>query len=265
MKKIIPTFLIPIFLILSLIIFVSGPISAQEPEPSPPKGTDPLPTTQNTEPPPVPIDRALLPKIEPQLLKKLLTADVPVSFIVYLNTTADLSAAIASNNLIGPASEADRLAKRTAIVNTLQQTAQDSQAGVLQQLNNPAPAGGLSGQSQNAATDIRPLWIVNAVAAKGNLEIVLELAARPDVAIIRLDKKTQLSHPVNSPNLFHPSSFILHPSSFIPLPSPEWGVAKIRANLVHDALGLDGSGVAVATIDSGVDWQHPALQAQYRG
>ncbi|MFC1974817.1 S8 family serine peptidase [Chloroflexota bacterium] len=260
MKKVIPAFLISVFLILSLTIFVSGPISAQEPDSPPAKGTDPLPATQDTEPPPIQIDRTLLPKIEPQLLKKLLTEDDPVSFIVYLNTTADLSAAVSSDTLIGPSSEADRLARRTAIVNTLQQTARDSQAGVLQQLNNPSPAGGLSGQSQSTATDVRPLWIVNAVAAKGNLETILELAARPDVTIIRLDKKIQLN----------PSSLPLHPSSLaeqglIPHSSPEWGVAKIRADLVHNALGIDGSGVVVANIDSGVDWQHPALQAQYRG
>jgi subtilisin family serine protease len=259
MKKVIPALIISLFLLIILTIFVSGPISAQEPESPPPKGADPLPSTQDNELPPVQIDRALLPKIEPQLLKKLLTEDDAISFIVYLNTTADLSAAASSDTLIGPSSEADRLARRTAIVNTLQQTARDSQTGVLQQLNNPPAITGQSGQRQPAAaTEVRPLWIINAVAAKGKLETVLELAARPDVAVIRLDKKIQL-------NPLAGQGFIPSPSSFIPHTSPEWGVAKIRANLVHDALGIDGSGVVVANIDSGVDWQHPALKTKYRG
>jgi uncharacterized repeat protein (TIGR01451 family) len=257
MRKIIPAFLISISLLLTLAIFVSWPISAQEPDTPPPKGVEEPPPTQEPAPPPISIDRALLPKIEPQLLKKLLTEDDPTPFIVYLKATTDLSAAVTSAPpAIGALGEPDRLARRTAIVNALQQTARDSQAGVLQQLHNPPPAGDLSGQSQSvAATDIRSLWIVNAVAAKGDLETVLALAARSDVAVIRLDKEIQLSHPeIRNSQLSIPN-----------LQSPEWGVAKIRADLVHNALGIDGSGVVVANIDSGVDWQHPALQAKYRG
>ena len=91
------------------------------------------------------------------------------------------------------------------------------------------------------------------MAAKGSLQTVLALAARPDVKIVRLDKKVQLAEPSRL-QFQAPLS-----------QSPEWGVAKIRANLVHNALNIDGSGVVVANIDSGVDWQHPALQTKYRG
>ncbi|TDE01490.1 S8 family serine peptidase [Jiangella asiatica] len=38
-----------------------------------------------------------------------------------------------------------------------------------------------------------------------------------------------------------------------------WGVDRIGADRVHDELGIDGSGVRVATIDSGVDIGHPDL------
>ena len=97
MRKVIPAFLISIFLLLTLMIFVSGPISAQEPDIPPPKGVEELPPTQNSDSPlPISIDRALLPKIEPRLLKKLLTESEPVPFIVYLKATTDLSAAVVS-------------------------------------------------------------------------------------------------------------------------------------------------------------------------
>ncbi|MBN1218589.1 MAG: S8 family serine peptidase [Anaerolineae bacterium] len=262
MKRVTPAFLISIFLLISFIIFAAGPILAQEPDSSSTKGADPLPVAQPDEPalPPAQIDRTLLPKIEPQLLKKLLSQDEPVPFLVYLNSTADLSAALAAAGM-GAQGEPDRLAQRMVVVNALQQTARHSQAGVLQQLTNPASVG-ISGQS---AADIRPLWIVNAVAAKGNLPTVLALATRPDVAIVRLDKEIRLSRPVNPPLSFQPSSFQSHPSALIPHSSPEWGIAKIRADLVHNALGINGAGVVVANIDTGVDWQHALLQTKYRG
>ena len=30
-------------------------------------------------------------------------------------------------------------------------------------------------------------------------------------------------------------------------------------------MGIDGSGTVVASIDTGVQWDHPALKEQYRG
>ena len=44
-----------------------------------------------------------------------------------------------------------------------------------------------------------------------------------------------------------------------------WGVERIRADQVWNGLGINGSGIVVANIDSGVDWQHPSLRARYRG
>ncbi len=264
MRKLIATCLISIALLLVLALLVSGPISAQAPDSPPAKGPEPTPAAPKTEPltPPLQIDQALLPKIEPQLLKKLVEAgDEPAPFVVYLKAKADLAAAVPTAPLTTQG-QPDIVARRTTIVNALQQTARDSQAGVLQVLSTPS-AGGVSGQS-TATTDIRPLWIVNAVAAKGTLETVLTLAARPDVEIIRLDKTIQLTRP-QSP-IPNPQSPISNPQSPNPNPqSPEWNVARIRADLVHNALGINGSGVVVANVDTGVDWQHPALQSKYRG
>ncbi|MCC7352885.1 MAG: S8 family serine peptidase [Anaerolineae bacterium] len=45
----------------------------------------------------------------------------------------------------------------------------------------------------------------------------------------------------------------------------EWNIARVRADRVWTALGIDGNGVVVANIDSGVDGQHPALARRYRG
>ncbi|WP_205327170.1 S8 family serine peptidase [Glycomyces sp. YM15] len=47
--------------------------------------------------------------------------------------------------------------------------------------------------------------------------------------------------------------------------SAGWGVADINAPAVWDQLGVTGEGVVVASIDSGVQYDHPALVNQYRG
>ena len=236
-RRLIPSILLAMVLLASLLL-AAGPSAAQKP--------DPPPDTADNGPALPPIDRALLPKIEPQLLKALAeNYPEPVPFIAHLTTKADLSAAIAAQG------DPDPVARRAAIVNTLQQTAQSSQADLLQTLQ--APVATQSGQAVTAV-NVKPLWIVNAVAAAAPLEMVQVLAARPDVEIVRLDKQLHLTRPALEPD-----------ASGTAQTTPEWGISKIRADLVQNALGIDGSGVVVANIDSGVDWLHPDLQSQYRG
>nr|NIV38297.1 S8 family serine peptidase [Anaerolineae bacterium] len=45
----------------------------------------------------------------------------------------------------------------------------------------------------------------------------------------------------------------------------QWNITQIRADLAWSILDLNGSGVTVGIMDTGVDWQHPSLEAQYRG
>ena len=45
----------------------------------------------------------------------------------------------------------------------------------------------------------------------------------------------------------------------------EWGIANINADDVWDQFGARGEGITVANIDTGVQFDHPALVQQYRG
>ena len=45
----------------------------------------------------------------------------------------------------------------------------------------------------------------------------------------------------------------------------EWGIANINADDVWSTHGVTGEGIVVGNIDTGAQFDHPALVAQYRG
>ena len=44
----------------------------------------------------------------------------------------------------------------------------------------------------------------------------------------------------------------------------EWNITRVGADQAWD-LGYDGTGAVVGSLDSGVDWTHPALKNHWRG
>ncbi len=201
-------------------------------------------------------DKALL-KIEPSLLKEVTQArDGEITYLVYLEETAPLAAAQAERN---------RLARRRGVVSTLQETAARTQRGIKAYLEQQKAIGKVK--------DYTPYWIFNGLAVTSGGETLLDLAARPEVERIRADHKHQIQNPklkVQTSSLQYPISNIQPPTSNLQPPTSnfqpvEWNIAQIRADLVWEALGIDGTGVVVASMDTGVDWQHPALMTRYRG
>ncbi|VAW34852.1 Copper binding protein, plastocyanin/azurin family [hydrothermal vent metagenome] len=179
--------------------------------------------------------------IAPELLEALADG-AAVRFIADMATTADLSK-IATV----PTGE------HTAVLDTLQQTAVSSQAAPLNAFNNLAKAG--------AVTAVRPLWIVNSIAASGNLTAVLAIANTSGVRQVRLDIVVDIINPSSSP-----TATLLAPTvAVVTGPVASWGIQQINAPSVWHGLGIDGGGVTVAIMDTGVDWQHPDLAENYRG
>lgn len=101
-------------------------------------------------------------------------------------------------------------------------------------------------QSRNAKK-IHSFSIFNGVAATVPAWVVHELARHRGVASIRLDE-----------TLSEPS-----PQSGSAAP-PEWNLTTIRAPELW-ALGYTGAGTVVASMDTGVDAQHPDLASRWRG
>ncbi|HIC87928.1 MAG TPA: DUF11 domain-containing protein [Anaerolineae bacterium] len=188
-----------------------------------------------TAAPPVPLGHGT--SIEPQLLKEL-AAEGKATFLVYLKEQPlpELSVATIART--------DKLERRQAVFQSLRDVAERSQTDLRAFLTKAQLAG--------RASDITPLWIINAVAVTGDETLLRALARRPDVARIMSNHVYRLEPP-------------LRQAAPDAVGGTTWNVQRLRADQVWADFGIDGNGVVVATIDTGVEWTHPALLHAYRG
>jgi len=187
-------------------------------------------------------------KIEPQLLKEFIEGDLGSgsamvsgvgsgarrTFLVHLGERADLRAA----KLMARGSE-----RREAVVTELKETASRSQGPILSVLK--------SRLAEGRVEQIQNFWVFNGMAVTADLATMLELARRPDVEMIRANH----THYLSTERI----------ATAAMSQGPEWNVEQIRADDVWQSYGITGEGIVVANMDTGVDWQHPALQRKYRG
>jgi subtilisin family serine protease len=177
-------------------------------------------------------------RIDTQLLVDFQrSTDGRADFMVYLRDQADLSAAYTIT---------DWAERGEYVYRTLVDWAANRQGDMRRQLS----ARGLTYQ---------PFWAVNAVLVHGALADAQLLAGRDDVALVRANHAAALSPEPATPAV---------PTTCSPdQPSNTicWHLRKMRVDRVWRELGVDGRGVIVATIDTGVSYSHPALSASYRG
>ena len=135
--------------------------------------------------------------------------------------------------------------RRAAVVARLQAAAATSQERLVPLL--------LRLKKSGSVQEFQSFWIYNGLAVQGNRAALMALAAHDDVLSIRPDRWQKWITPEETTLTGAEQAGV------------NWGVARIRADQVWSALGIDGTGVVVATIDTGVDWRHPTLQPAYRG
>lgn len=139
-----------------------------------------------------------------------------------------------------------KLMQRSAVVSELKATSIESQQTVLQFLEQEAAAG-------NAA-DIKSFYIVNAIAVTATKEVAEKVATFAEVEKV-LPNETRQLFTTKTEEAAAPSAETAN---------VEWNIERVKAPEVWD-MGIDGSGTVVASIDTGVQWDHPALKEKYRG
>lgn len=168
-------------------------------------------------------------------LREQIVANGQGQYLVYLKEQADLSAAYGIS---------DWTTRGQYVYQTLWDMATKSQVGLVTYLN-----------SQQTAGDVvayRSFYIVNAVMVTSGVETLDSLATRPDIAKIEASKTFSIPEPIILEAPLAPQAI-------------EWGVTKIGAPQVWSTYGTTGEGVVVANIDTGVQYNHPAVVNQYRG
>ena len=169
-------------------------------------------------------------KVSPMVLRDTAHGHT-TSFLVILSSRADLSPAAALSG---------KVAKGRFVFDTLRAEADRTQAPIKALLD-------------RMGASYRSHWAVNLLRVTGGRDVVDALAARPDVASI-----------VPNPWI---KSTVLPTAPARPAVAPagiEWNVSRVKAPKAW-ARGFTGQGIVLGVIDTGQQWDHPALKTHYRG
>ncbi|MEU6842087.1 S8 family serine peptidase [Streptomyces sp. NPDC046716] len=109
-------------------------------------------------------------------------------------------------------------------------------------------------------------WIANTVKVTGDQALVDELAKRSDVKSIVKEQTFKLdAGETSNTKVTKTPTKAGTDSSASGDDTPEWGVSDIKADQVWNQYDDRGEGIVIASVDSGVQYDHPDLVDNYRG
>lgn len=118
-----------------------------------------------------------------------------------------------------------------------------------------------------SVTEYQSYYIVNAVhAIITSKELIKQIAELPNVEKITPNNKIELVEPVEDDEEPETASYSVRNSIFEPdEKNIEWGVSMVHADKVWDDFHINGEGVTVGIIDTGVNYNLPAIQKAFKG
>jgi serine protease AprX len=162
-------------------------------------------------------------KLDQRLGQAFQSGDM-ITFIVTMKQQTDMSR-------VGGAT---RAARQQGVIRALQATSNATQRQILNLLK--------VRQAQGLVESYSSFWVFNGLSVTATVDVLNELAKRPDVSTISADDLQII--PVLGPA--EPNVSIVNAPSL-------WG------------MGYQGQGIVVASMDSGVDVNHPDLSMRWRG
>lgn len=183
-------------------------------------------------------------QVSDYLQGQLRTAQGPVSFLIILREQVDAKATLARAQL----RTGERTAKASLLYRELTTTAQRSQAPLRAWL-------------AQQGIPYRAFYLVNMLEVQGDATLVAALRSRPEVQ--RLIANPEIDQGLHRlPQA--PAFTVVSANEAQATPARPYGLDYTHAPEVW-ALGYRGQGIVVASQDTGVEWDHPALKAAYRG
>ena len=175
-----------------------------------------------------------------QITLNNISSDQYIDVVVYMKTQVD--ARSISENLSRAGASRGEIHK--SVVDTLRNTALNSQGALLQYLNNE--------NINNNVYKYTKFWIFNGITLTAKKNVILQLAKRDDIGLIR-----------------SPLFFYIPQDEFSNQPRTkgevkDFGVKQINADQLW-GLGIDGTGIVVANIDTGVNYNHKDLKDKWLG
>jgi subtilisin family serine protease len=183
--------------------------------------------------------------ISTYLQSKLAASEGPVSFLVIMSEQTDAPAWLQTQNVAAAA----RAIKAQALYTHLTAVAQRTQAPVRSWLDaNQVP--------------YRAYYLVNMIEVEGDAATAAALAGLPGVARLVGNPAVGQQLAVETPDSTWLKRLRAGPTQ--QSPAIPFGLEYTNATEVW-ALGYRGQGIVVASQDTGVEWDHPALMTRYRG
>ncbi|GIV75703.1 MAG: hypothetical protein KatS3mg050_0097 [Litorilinea sp.] len=195
--------------------------------------------------------------VSPHLQERLAAADDPISFLVLLEEQVDAtSLAVGASGAQFVGQDGDPVGRRIALYKALTATARRSQAPLRAWL-------------EAHHIPYRAFYLVNMLEIWGTAETVAALRTFPGVARIADNPALRQPRPMPAAGdgTLLPLSIrgqTLGATDVLTDVMVPYGVAYTHAPQVWEQ-GYRGQGVVVASADTGVQWDHPALLSQYRG
>lgn len=182
-------------------------------------------------------------------LKDQLKSNKEVTFLVKLKQQVDVSKvskdADSKSKTENLSAAQAKNVKRSSIVSELEINSQETQINLKKYLDTE--------KSKGSIKNYKSFYIVNGLEVTATKEVAEKIATFQEVDKLLPNEVRKLDPIIKTES-----------SSKANTSSVEWNINKICAPSAWSA-GINGTGVVVASIDTGVQWDHPALKTKYRG